>query len=257
MNFIPLNKNAELIQLSCDSSAKLSDPNRSLNASDVLLLQPEESFAFAFKCLNYNQQLVGRVAGYPMVKWCNTMGEASFFRGDDTLIKNTLTPTGLLPQPIKFLLLKAPSKVKVYEEFEIVLRLYNTTSYAWPIRLDCTNYINTIHSHNTITQHISDDLIYDPFSSTVTAVSAPGAPVNTVITKSSLIFTGITSTDLGSLDSNEFSDITLTLIGTCEGLFDIPAVCAIHSLTKEKYSSNTLGKVLVLDDIVSNVLDSA
>jgi hypothetical protein len=259
MNFVPLNKNAELMQLTNNSSSKLASSDELLFSNDILLLQPEESYAFAFKCVNYNQQLVGRIAGYPVVKWCNTMGESSYFRGDDTLIKNTLTPTALLPQPIKFLLLAAPSKVEVAEEFEITLRLHNTTSYAWPVRLDCPNNINTIHSFNTISQHISDDLIYDAFSSSTLSSSIsqqnnPNLNNNTGI-RNVVYFTGITSTDLGSLDSNEFLDVHLTLCGTNEGLYDLPPVYAIHTLTKEKYSSNVLGKILIYDSFVDPAME--
>jgi hypothetical protein len=257
MNFIPLNKGAELVQLTNYSSKKLSCSSDPLFANDLLLLQPEESFAFAFKCLNYNNQLVGRIIGYPVIKWCNTMGETSYFRGDDTQIKSSLTPTALLPQPIKFLLLSAPSEVKVYEEFKMSIRLYNTTSYAWPIRLDCPNYITTIHSENAIMNHAADDdemneqqanqLQQQNFNnySSNTAVSCVPNP---------LLFTGITSTDLGSLHSNEYTDVTISLCGTSEGLYEVPQIYAIHSLTKEKYASGILSKVLVLDDLVSNEL---
>ena len=82
MNFIPSNKGAEFVQLTNNSSKKLSSTTDSLFSNDVLLLQPEESFAFAFQCLHYNNQLVGRIAGYPVIKWCNTMGETSYFRGE-------------------------------------------------------------------------------------------------------------------------------------------------------------------------------
>jgi hypothetical protein len=261
MNFIPINKGAELVQLTNYSSKKLSCSSDPLYANDLLLLQPEESFAFAFKCLNYNNQLVGRIIGYPVIKWCNTMGETSYFRGDDTQIKSSLIPTALLPQPIKFLLLSAPSEVKVYEEFKMSIRLSNTTSYAWPIRLECPNYITTIHSENAIMNHAADD---DEMNEQQTSQLQQqqqqqyqnnyisNSPVSSV--PNPLLFTGITSTDLGSLHSNEYTDVTISLCGTSEGLYEVPQIYAIHSLTKEKYSSGILCKVLVLDDLVSNEL---
>lgn len=263
MNFVANNKNAEFQPLKNLSSTRLSSTTDPLNASDVLLLQPDESYAFAFKCVHYNNQLVGRNVGYPVIKWCNTLGETSLFRGDDTLIKGNQVPTALLPQPIKFLLIQSPARVDVYEEFEITIRLYNTTSYAWPIRLDCPNYITTIHSHNSIVKRSlgsstrsgtalsnSQADYEDEFSF---EIQNP-LPANSSIKENPLFFTGVTSTDLGSLDSNEYTDIRISLCATSEGMYDLPPVYAVHSLTKEKYSSGVLNKVLVLDSLSANTI---
>lgn len=261
MNFVAANKNAEFKPLTNLSSKRLASTSDPLNASDVLLLQPDESYAFAFKCVHYNNQLVGRNVGYPVIKWCNTMGETSFFRGDDTLIKGNQVPTALLPQPIKFLLMQSPARVEVYEEFEITIRLYNTTSYAWPVRLDCPNYITTTHSHNSIVKSTTESNSRsgaanqteseDEFSFELQ--NPP--PSNSSSTKeNSLFFTGVTSTDLGSLDSNEYTDIRISLCATSEGMYDLPPIYAVHSLTKEKYSSGVLSKVLVQDPLTTNTI---
>ncbi len=248
MNFIPVNKGAEFVQLTNNSSKKLNSTTDKLYSNDVLLLQPEESFAFAFKCIHYNNQLVGRIAGYPVIKWCNTMGETSYFRGDDTLIKSTQVPTALLPQPIKFILMTSPSRVMVHEEFEITIRVFNTTSYAWPIRLDCPNYVTTTHCSNAIVKHQDNDNDHDEFSF---VINSP-APTNSVVSENNLFFTGLTSTDLGSLDSNECTDVRISLCATSEGVYDVPPIYAVHTLTKEKYSSGSLCRILVLDDLSTN-----
>jgi hypothetical protein len=243
MKFVPLNKNAEIVQLEHPSFTKLTNTKEQLFANDLLLLQPEESYAFAFKCKDYNHALVGRIAGYPVIKWCNTMGETSVFRGEDTQIKSSLTPTALLPQPIKFLLLSAPSRVGMHEQFKIELRLHNTTSYTWPLLLECANNVKTKHVPGAISS--ADDAETPEDTSSNNQISA-------ISGMKGLYFTGVTSTNLGNINSNEFTDISIYLTAVAEGLHEIPPIFAIHTLTKEKYSSGKLAKVLVIDTTTVN-----
>jgi hypothetical protein len=205
MNFIPANKYAECVPI----------VNTTSTYFDFLQLQPDESYAFAFHFTKYDD-LVGRIAGYPLIKWCSSLGEFSIFRGEDTTIKVTQTPTALLPQPVKFLLVSSPSIVSIGDTFEIIVRIVNTTVYPWPLRLDCPNFLSDDNNNNNNNEE-------DP----------------------GLYFTEITAMNLGNLESNDFIDVNVTLYASIPGLFDLPYIYAVHAKTKERFSSGKLCSILV------------
>ena len=211
------------IATSSTTKSKLNDISASLNYDDILLLQPDESMSFSFICTSY-PGLVPRIIGYPYIKYNNSMGESCTYRGDDTVITSGYTPGSLVPQPIKFVLVSCPSEVRVGEEFEITIRLYNNTTSDWPLRLDCVN--------NSV--------------SATPMQSSEESPV-TSVEENELYFTGVTSRILGEIDAGSSMDFAIALYPASSGLYDIPLIHAVHTTTKEKYSSGKLGKVLVYD----------
>lgn len=186
---------------------------------EPLQLLPDESLAFAFQFTKY-EDLVGRIAGYPLIRWCSSMGESSLFRGDDTLIRATQIPTALLTQPIKFMLDTCPATVDVGEEFEVSVRILNSTIAPWPLSINCSNV------------HVDDPLTAP--SSSASAVPHRG-----------LFYVETTAMDLGNLEGGDFTDIVLTVYAASPGVYELPPIYAIHAVTKEKYLSGRLASILV------------
>lgn len=181
---------------------------------------PDESFAFAFQFTKYDD-LVGRIVGYPLIRWCSSMGESSLFRGEDTLIRATQIPTALLTQPIKFMLDICPATVDVGEEFEVSIRILNSTIAPWPLSINCSNVTAV------------DDPMTAPSSSS-SAVPHRG-----------LFYVETTAMDLGNLEGGDFTDLVLTVYAASPGVYELPPIYAIHSITKEKYPSGRLASILV------------
>lgn len=196
---------------------------------EPLLLLPDESFAFAFQFTKY-EELVGRIVGYPLIRWCSSMGESSLFRGEDTLIRSTQIPTALLTQPIKFLLDTCPATVDVGEEFEVSIRILNSTIAPWPLSINCSN--------------VDDPLTAPPSSSSSSSSTATSAS-SLAIPHRGLFYVETTAMDLGNLEGGDFTDIVLTLYAASPGVYELPPIYAIHSITKEKYPSGRLCSILV------------
>lgn len=231
MSFASVNKDASFKLLKHHAEAedtttrnKLNTFTSALDFDDILLLQPDESMSFSFLCTNY-PGLVPRIIGYPIVKYNNSMGESCVYRGEDTVITSGYTPGSLVPQPIKFVLVSSPSHVKVGEEFEITIRLYNNTTSNWPLRLDCVNN----------------------FVSATPNASVDESPV-TSVEENELYFTGVTSRILGEIEAGSSMDFAVAVFPACSGLYEIPIINAVHTTTKEKYSSGKLCKVLVYEN---------
>eukprot|EP01033_Poteriospumella_lacustris_P003038 gene3038-2223_t len=117
ITFVPANKYTEFITIGKEETEAAKQAMDASHPSlakydEPLQLLPDESLAFAFQFTKYDD-LVGRIAGYPLIRWCSSMGESSLFRGDDTLIRATQIPTALLTQPIKFMLDTCPATVDV------------------------------------------------------------------------------------------------------------------------------------------------
>lgn len=251
MSFVPANKDAECKLLRHHNAAtekdiangvlyksKLEDVWSPLNYDDIPLLLPDESMCFAFIFTKY-PGLVHRIAGYPVVKYNNSMGESSSYRGEDTVITAGYTPVALVPQPIKFILVHSPTTVSLGEEFEVTIRLFNTTASTWPLRLDCVN--NNVTTNN-----------YNVFNNT--GGSSEDGPANNQSGKAEsheedpgLYFTGVTSRNLGYIDAGSSLEFSVTLFAASIGLYELPTIFAMHSTTKERYSSGKLCKVLIVD----------
>ena len=193
-------------------------------------LQPDESIAFAFICTKY-EGFVGNSIGYPVLKWCNSMGEFSILRGDDSLSKaaavsNPNNPSSGSPSssPLRFARLAAPSEVYVGDDFTVIVRVHNKAFSDIPITLSC--------SHKSMEQKDESDY--------------------TSMRDAGLIFTGLTHTNIGLLATGDFADVTISLYANIPGLFDIPTVYIMHSVTKESYPITNLGRVLVYDSEYSD-----
>lgn len=232
MNYVSNHKNCEYIQLHESSRKKISTTYQPLNIDDILILQPEESYAFAFEFRKFDG-FVGRVAGFPIIKWCNAMGESSIFRGENTLIKSNVIPTALLPQPIKFSLVEAPSVAYINKAFSVRIKVCNTTSYQWPVRVECANLLADI------------DAFALPPSDSNFERGDSNSDKN--LLDQGLFFTGLTAVDIGSVEASGFRDIELNVVSTSGGLYDLPIVFAVHAITRERHPSGVLCQILVID----------
>lgn len=220
------------------------------------------------------------------------LGESSYYQGEETTLKvspNYLTTTNYnsnnLTTPIKFFLIQSPYKVKLYSEFEIVIKLHNSTSTSWPLKLDFPNHlgpeINTNNNisfsstssllpssslNSTINSHdinlTSSSIMSSTTSTSLMSSDNPNGEDsnkirNLTLTTSAysnlfgetetqaLYFTRVTSSLLGSLASNESIEVTITMFASSPGLHPIPPIYAVHPTTKERHAAPSLGHILV------------
>jgi hypothetical protein len=212
ISFVPSNKYTEFFMLSTKGNKKpVADKNSKINLStnydDPLQLLPDESYACAFMFTKYDE-LVGRIVGYPVIRWCSSMGEASVFRG------------------------ACPSTVTVGEIFEVSVRLLNSTIAHWPLSIDCSNdYVPATDHYDHHHHHALD------------TSGAPSRPDR--IPHRGLYYVETIAMEIGNLEGGDFTDLVLTVYAACPGLFELPPIYAIHSITKEKYPSGKLCTVLV------------
>jgi hypothetical protein len=176
MDFIPLNKNSTWLKvlspinqlvLNSDDGKLLTNISSNdnkfnyspeyLNNDSFLILQPDESYAYAYVCLKYEGTgLIGKVVGYPEVKWCSAMGEFSTFRGEDTALRttpsvhaapgsannqlNTNASTSIVNNALKVQCISCPREATIGESFEVTIRIYNTSNQPILAHLKCLNY---------------------------------------------------------------------------------------------------------------------
>lgn len=237
MNFVSRNKEALFSPL--HQFSNIDNPDAKMSANDIVLLAPDESFAFAFS-YTFFDNLVDKAIGHPVIKWCNSLGDSAVFRGEETLVKSSYIPSLLLPQPIKGLLLSAPGIVLLDDVFEVAIRLYNTSSYSIPVTLSCRNHSHA--SHNQSSNVSSPAVLLDDRAS----LHAPMVSFNpNQEAPKGLIFTGLTSQYLGILESDGTLDIHVNLYAASPGLYDLPVIFILNNTNKERYSLAGLAKIMV------------
>ncbi len=268
INYVPLNKFSTCVPVGrAPKELSVADDNEDdpdFFDSSVRLLQPEESYAFAFRFTRHEGGGAScKTVGHPELKWCTTMGEFSVFRGEDTLLKGTATGssagTGVATSAggtvVKMQCMACPSQVRVGELFEVVLRVSNSSQRPIPIRLQCLNSTsNSDVYYSAATQTSSAN---NNSGSSNRTSSGSNSPVNFNANSSNaaasatatlgLCVTGLTYVTLGKIEAGEFVDTTLSVFALCPGLHDLQGVYAVDSVTKQRYSSDSVCKVFVVD----------
>eukprot|EP01031_Cornospumella_fuschlensis_P033198 gene33198-40166_t len=247
INFV--SKNTDAAWTALHSPTNILDPSAPLALDDIILVQPEESYAFAFQCTAHHLQLADKSVGYPLIRWSNSFGEQGVYRGEDAFIKPPHTPLSLLPQPIKGILLSAPATVEEGSRFEVKLRLINTSNAPFPASLSLRNLSipSASPSNANAAARSSDERL---------SLSAPGVNF-TPHSPKGLVFVGLTSYYLGVIEggNDDGVDVTVHLVAANGGLYDIPPIGVINAVTKERYYISNLCKVLVREDGVEAVED--
>lgn len=213
----------------------------------LCLLQPEESFAFSFLCTSSSGAL-GKTVGYPVIKWCTSMGEFSIFKGDDIFSKGA-APTTVSNQmfPLKAQCIDCPSIVSVNDRFEISVRIRNTGSATVSAKLQCTN---TSNPSSGSSGDMRDGVVVMPGSARGSAQQpVSGTSGNTTVAVIGLCVTGVTQFNLGSIDAGQHVDITLTVFALNAGLHDLEGMYLVDNATNVAYCCSTaLQKVFVADE---------
>jgi hypothetical protein len=247
-----INKND---QLDLNSSSIATNTELKLKSSwldemdndDIVLLQPDESFAFSFMCTHFDTQ-IGKQVGYPEVKWCTTMGEYSVLRGEDTMLRNVLsnnTTSNVLNElssAIKVQCIDCPKEVWVGDEFEVKLRIWNSANQPIPAQLNCVNYAiaTNIHLVNAVKKPLRP-----ASTSTYANQNQPNKTSPQYNRNNGLCIVGLTFATLGLLDSNEEIETSITVFAMCGGLHDLQGVSILDANTKKEYAVGSLAKIFV------------
>jgi hypothetical protein len=84
-------------------------------------------------------------------------------------------------------------------------------------------------------------------SKTTTGGSTKSAVDSAASSCLGLCVTGLTYLSLGKIESGEFVDVNLAVFALCAGLHDLQGIYAVDSVTKQRYSSDSLCRVFVAD----------
>ena len=228
-------------------------------AEDLKLLQTGESCAFAFMFTEFSD-LSGKPPGFPQVKWSTSMGEFSYYRGDFTYLKDSanaqagaVAPMDPANRPIRYECFAPQAEMFVGDEAEVVVRVYNTTSQAMSVHLDCKHAV----SHGAAQPSGSGGNIIRPRLSVTpktALLNAAGKAVSDAAASSAsstsnrgLCFTGLTFTPLGIIESLDFVDVSVHVYATSAGLHDLPTFYISDSLAGETHAVVAACRVLVHD----------
>ena len=227
-------------------------------SEDLKLLPPTESIAFAFMFTEYSD-LSGRPPGFPQVKWCTSMGEFSYYRGDFTYSKSASNPAqeGLdqANNPIRYECFTRLTEMHVGDENEVTIRVFNTTANAMSVHLDCKNSVAPpavvaaassarVGGSNTIRPRLS---VHQKANISSERGSGDTGGNLAASTNRGLCFSGLTFTPLGIIESLDFVDVTVNVYATSSGLHDLPTFYIIDSITNDRHAVVAACRVLVLD----------
>lgn len=287
LSYIPTSRSSVCIPIGASAVSK-SGTDTSLVMSDVALgedlklLLPGESSAFAFIFTEYSD-LSGRPPGCPQVKWCTSMGEFSIYHGDFTYPRpaaTAATATGTdvgaaaavgadAVKSIRYECLSCPGELYVGDECEIVIRVYNTTSRAMSVHLDCKTAAATQPATGGVSKGQSGGAMRPrlstnsnvTYANVLTSSAAGAASTKTdggagALSSASsgtqqlrgLCFCGLTFTPLGIIESLDFSDVTVSVYATSAGQHDLPTLYLIDSITGDRHPIEAACSVFVHDN---------
>jgi len=189
------------------------------------------------------------------------MGEFSYYRGDFTYLKDSanaqagaVAPMDPANRPIRYECFAPPAEMFVGDEAEVVVRVYNTTSQAMSVHLDCKHA--TPHGAAQPSGSSGGNIIRPRLSVTpkTALLNAAGKAVSDAATSSTsstsnrgLCFTGLTFTPLGIIESLDFVDVSVHVYATSAGLHDLPTFYISDSLAGETHAVVAACRVLVHD----------
>ena len=211
--------------------------------------------------------------GVPMVTWYTGMGEHGIFRGEELLTSQTQatlatnvptsnrTPAGVSPSSIvsatsanasilggnndfnkgiKLKCISVPGSVTVGEEFQVVIRVINSTSQIIPVAIWNKPPTANISSGNTVRNMLSLSQV-DAFSGNNNALSQMHGSLD------HLCMVGLSYINMGDLQSFDFKDITLSFYALIPGLLECKEVIALDTSMNKEYHSGILFKILVMN----------
>lgn len=228
-------KDADVVNINSitqsDNNLSPDDPMYHFNLDSLAMLQPEECYAYSFivtKPSDYN----GRLIGAPEMKWNTFMGEHGIMKGDDVLsgvsTTNNIAVTGtsnssfIDNRAILLKCIKSPSTAMVGRDFEVTIRITNSTSQPMEIQLRCNN--------NSINDEI--DGLSDVCS---------------------LCVTGLSCSNIGILGSGEFIDKIITVCAVSGGLHELSDICAIDTSTLISYPSGSICEIFIYDELLGKI----
>jgi hypothetical protein len=288
MSFVPSSNNVQVVSIEprlrapVDATGihneKLSKVTKSScvdwidEDAPVYLLQPDESFAFSFMLSNFVEDVATKPLGHPLVKWCTSMGEFSFYRGDDAHFKSSAISQANHHQiissaafPLKTHCLSCPAKVCVNDRFTVSLRVTNTGSTMISARLHCHNTpssasgarggVTSSHfSQGGSLSHAATPTSYLQHSQRQ-AIMPGGAgsagiqfsSSGNVMVSVGLCVTGITHFHLGNIETSHYIDVTLSVFALAPGLHELEGLYLVDNATNVEYCCSVAQKIYVCD----------
>lgn len=225
--------------------------------SQLCLLQPEESFAFSFICNSSNMgPSTNKLIGYPVIKWCTSMGEFSLFKGDEVSVKGAASDSQhiasgqILSSPSRFPLkascLDCPSIVNMHDRFTVSVRVTNTGTSAISAKLLCSNNPNPPGSKD----EISSIPVVTSGSTNPTVSQLSGTSGNAGTAVLGLCVTGITQFNLGNIEAGYHVDLVLNVFALNSGLHNLESIYLVDNATNVSYCcSSLLQKIFVTDEV--------
>eukprot|EP00602_Paraphysomonas_sp_CaronLab_P003717 CAMPEP_0185033554 /NCGR_PEP_ID=MMETSP1103-20130426/22601_1 /TAXON_ID=36769 /ORGANISM="Paraphysomonas bandaiensis, Strain Caron Lab Isolate" /LENGTH=341 /DNA_ID=CAMNT_0027569863 /DNA_START=291 /DNA_END=1313 /DNA_ORIENTATION=- len=246
----------EMVTLPSDMHATLIPPSRKTEASeffiqcsddptalnlpdfsDLALLNPDESYAFAFSVTKAaHPSPPVKSLGAVEVYWSASMGEHARTRGDDIIIGRRVTfppptPTPVSPTSSR----KSASLDSAMHGSGASLEQRNNTLVVEVVR--CPKEVAVGKECNAVVR-ITNCFSYPVISQLQTRMDPE---------TSGLAITGLACFNLGALDAGESKDVNLSILPLNGGMHSLSGLVAVDLTTKSEFVGDSLCQIMVYD----------
>jgi hypothetical protein len=165
------------------------------------------------------------------------MGEFSVFKGEDCGVNfSAAMRTSAGSNTLKMQAMNCPRRAVVGEEFQIVVQVLNSTNHPIDAQLQCRNPLSGENNSRLLSSGGGGLFRQDG------EVSRGGAM--------GLCVVGLTTTNIGRIDSGETIDVPLSIFAVTAGLHDLTGIVLFDLINKREFYpiDEVICTVLVTDD---------
>jgi hypothetical protein len=250
MKFLPAQMDAKVVlitapQANLSTSTKLiksfSDPIENFDLNSLPLLLPEESYACTFS-VSKNVGSSLRSIGVPEIKWCSYMGEHGIVKGNMVQLEYNIPsqPNIIIATDgqIQIDCIRSPSSAVIGIDFEVTLRITNSTSKQLSLRLICRDAVrSSFCSSSALMTEV-------PSSSNLETLSLAAGTEGRAGTQ--LFVTGLSKADIGILGPELYMDIQITVCAVDLGLQELVGIVVQDTSSLKEYPpSKSLMKIMI------------
>jgi hypothetical protein len=253
MKFLPAQMDAKVVliaapQANLSTSTKMmnsfSYPMENIDLNSLPLLLPEESYACTFS-VSKNVGSSLRSIGVPEIKWCSYMGEHGIVKGNMVQLEynipsqpNIMTVTD---GQIQIDCIRSPPSAVIGIDFEVTLRITNSTSKQLSLQLICRDAVrSSFSSYSALMTEVPSSSNLESLSLAAGNVGAGGRA------GTQLFVTGLSKADIGILGPKLYMDIQITVCAVDLGLQELVGIVVQDTSSLKEYPpSNSLMKVMI------------
>lgn len=256
MKFLPAQMDAKVVliaapQANLSTSTELiksfSDPIENFDLNSLPLLLPEESYACTFSVSKNVGTSLGSI-GVPEIKWCSYMGEHGIVKGNMVQLEYSIPsqPNIMIATDgqIQIDCIRSPSSAVIGIDFEVTLRITNSTSKQMSLRLICRDTVrSSFSSSSALMTEVSSSSNLETLNLAAGNVATRGRA------GTQLFVTGLSKADIGILGPELYIDIQIIVCAVDLGLQELVGIVVQDtSSLKEHPPSKSLMKIMITSD---------